>query len=110
MELLKRKDKSEAIKWLTGAPKGVHRNVGELSNADSIEYVKKLYTLGAREVVVVKIGVNGKYESTDTLIATLPSEPPARKAIFASEVKRVKEMGYEKDPDVGPKYLFLWFD
>ena len=79
MELLKRKDKSEAIKWLTGAPKGVHRNVGELSNADSIEYVKKLCTLGAREVVVVKIGVNGKYESTDTLIATRPASKRRRK-------------------------------
>lgn len=110
LALLKSKDKVEAIDWLTGAPKGVHRNVGELTHEDSVRFVRRLYKLGAPEVVVVEIGVNATYESTDTLIAMLPKEPVARKAIFDSEGERAEEMGYEQEPDVGQKYLLVWFD
>lgn len=110
VELLKSKDKVEAMKWLTTAPTGVHRNIGEMTNEDSIRYIAHLYDLGAREIVVVKIGANGRYESTDTLIATLPEKSAARKAVLASEAERLEEMGYEQVADVGQKHLLLWFD
>lgn len=108
--LLKSKDKVEAMRWLTGAPSGVHRNIGEMSNADSIRYVRSLYDLGARKVVAVHIGINRNYESTDTLVVTLPDHAAARKAIFDSESQRAEEMGYEEEADVGQKYLLSWFD
>jgi hypothetical protein len=110
LKLLRQKDKREAANWLTTAPKGVHRNIGEMTHEDSVKYIKDLYQLGAREIVAVNIGINGMYESTDTLVATLPDKPAARKAIWDSEEKRVEEMGYEMEPDVGQQYMFLWFD
>lgn len=109
-ELLKRKDKIEAIKWLTSAPAGVHRNVGEMTNEESVAYVRNLYKLGAREVAAVKLSTNRKYESTDTLILTLPNDPSARAMIFESETERVEEMGYDEEPDMGQRYLLCWFD
>src|SRR6516165_9140403 len=95
-KLLRSKDKVEALSWLTGASAGVHRNVGEMTHPESVAHVRKLYKLGATEVVAVEIKMNGKYESTDTLVATLPRNPAARKAIFEFETERVEEMGYEQ--------------
>ena len=108
--LLKSKDKVEALDWLAGAPPGVHRNIGEMTNQESVAYVRKLYKLGATNVVVVEIGVNGKYESTDTLIARLSKDPKRRKAIFRLETERVEDMGYEMETDTGQQHIFVWFD
>ena len=107
---MKSQDKVEALAWLTDAPAGVHRNIGEMTNPESVAYVRRLYKLGATEVVAVDIGVNRNYESTDTLIATLPQNPKTRKAIFESEGERAEEMGYEMEPDAAQPHLFIWFD
>lgn len=57
LELLKQKDKVEALNWLTSAPRGVHRNVGELTGEESVQYLRNLYELGVLEILAVKIGV-----------------------------------------------------
>jgi hypothetical protein len=109
-KLLKSADKVNALKWLSEVPTGVHRNIGEMTNRDSVAYVRKLIKLGAADVIAAEIGINGKYESTDTLVATLPDDPAARKAIFNFEGRRVEEMGYDASTDIGQRYLFMWFD
>lgn len=48
--LLKSKDKVEALDWLAGASPGVYRNIGEMTNQESVAYVRKLYKLGATNI------------------------------------------------------------
>jgi len=108
-KLLKRKDKVEAIKWLTSAPAGVYRNIGEMTDKESIAYVRKLYKLGAREVILAELQLGGEYESTNNVLITLPDDRSARRAIYEFETDRVEEMGFEQDPDIGQKYLWCWF-
>lgn len=107
--LLRRKDKVEALKWLTSASGGVYRNIGEMTDKESVAYVRKLYKLGAEEVVVAELQRNGEYESTNNVVLTLPDDRSARRAIFEFETDRVEEMGFEQDPDTGQKYLWCWF-
>lgn len=108
-ELLKRKDKAEALKWLTSSPAGVYRNIGEMTDKESIAYVRRLYRLGAREVVIAELQRNGEYESTNNVVLTLPDDRSARRAIFEFETDRVEEMGFEQDSDTGQKHLWCWF-
>jgi hypothetical protein len=109
-EMLSRADRVEALEWLTNAPPAVHRNIGEMPQRDSVSFVRKLYKLGAKEVVAVDIGINRNYESTDTLIATLPDDPEAREAIFDFERPRVEAMGYDAYEDIGQRHLLVGFD
>ena len=111
-KLLKRKDKHEALGWLTGAPKGIDRGISEMDNRESIAYVRHLYKLGVEELDVVKIdsSPDGELQSSDNLIAKLPDDPRKRKAIFAAEGKRTVEMGYDPYADSGQRYLWIWFD
>lgn len=109
-KLLKSKDRVEALQWLTGAKAGVHRNIGEMTERQSSAYIRRLYRHGATEVFVVQIGVNREFESTDTLILTLPDDPTARKAIFDAEGDRTEKMGYEREEDHGQRHLLIWFD
>ena len=108
-KLLKRKDKVEAIKWLTSAPAGVYRNIGEMTDKESISYVRKLYKLGAREVILAELQLGEVYESTNNVLITLPENRSARRAIYEFETDRVEEMGFEQDLDSGQKYLWCWF-
>jgi hypothetical protein len=62
-KLLRKKDKVEALSWLEGDE---GRNVGELSHAKSLSLIRRLYKLGAVEIVAVDIGGHAGFESTDT--------------------------------------------
>jgi len=109
-KLLKRKDKHEALSWLTDAPARVDRGIGEMDNLLSVAYVRHLYKLGVSELVVVEIAKNKNLESTDSLVATLPKDPKKRRAIFTSEGQRTIKMGYDATEDHGQSHLFIWFD
>jgi hypothetical protein len=106
-KLLRQKDKVEALTWMEG---NQWRNVGELSHKASLALVRRLYRFGAIEVVAVDIGAHAGFESTDTLIATLPHDPASRRKIFDWDNERVQKMGYEPYPDEGQDHHLIWFD
>ncbi len=107
-QLLANPDKEEALKWLgRGGPR---HYVGELTHDASVALVQRLYELGAIEVVVVEIRSNAGLASTDTLITTLPNDPPARQSIFKWNNDRVYHMGGDPDMDRGQRHLLVYFD
>ena len=109
-KLLRRRDKTEGLSWLRGQSPTVYRNIGELTNADSIAFIERLYGLGAVEVVVVDIQRNGGFESTDSLVVTLPEQKPLRDAVFAFANDHTIPMGLEAKSDSGQPHFFIWFD
>lgn len=106
-KLLRRKDKTEALAWLEG---NEGRNVGEMSHKASLALVRRLYSFGAIEIVAVEISANAGLESTDTLIATLPTDPAKRRKLFDWKNEHARLMGYEPEVDEGADHLFIWFD
>ena len=111
--LLRKKDRVEALGWLTSSPPGVSRGVGEMCDEDSVALVRKLYKWGVTEVIAVEIGIspNRRFESTDTLIVVLPDDAAVRKRVLDWNNKRSEKMGYEAiEEDRGQRYVLVWFD
>jgi hypothetical protein len=106
-KLLRKKDRVEALSWLEGDER---RNVGELSHVKSLSLIRRLYKLGAVEIVAVDISGHVGFESTDTLIAKLPSDGSSRRGIFDWNNERGREMGYEPESDEGQDHVLIWFD
>jgi hypothetical protein len=107
-KLLRKKDKAEALKWLSGLEN--QRNIGELSYKKSMSLVRKLYAMGALEVIATDISEHAGLASTDTLIATLPEDPAHRELLFEWNNDRILKMGYESGVDRGQKHMLIWFD
>lgn len=105
-KLLRGKNRSEALSWLQNSEQ---RNVGELEHGESIELIQALYELGAVKVLAVEIDASGPYESTDTLIVTLPDDD-ARSAIFAKVNALERTMGFDPEEDRGQPHLMVYFD
>lgn len=111
--LLRRRDKKEALDWLSNPPAGITRTVGELPPAKSVALVRRLYKMHATRIDIVKATASpdGKYESTDYLLCALPSDQIARTNILDWERERAFKMGYEKsEDDRGQTHLLIWFD
>ena len=106
-KLLRNEGRVEALSWLESDER---RNVGELSHEKSISLVRHLYKLGAVEIVAVDIGRHAGFESTDTLIAKLPSDRSSRRGNFEWNNERAREMGYEPESDEGQDHVLIWFD
>jgi hypothetical protein len=106
-KLLRKKDKVEALSWLEGDES---RNVGELSHAKSLALIRRVYKLGAVEIVAVEISAHAGFESTDTLIAKLPADRSTRRDILEWNNQRSLQMGYEADSDEGQDHVLIWFD
>jgi len=121
-ELLKRKDKVEALSWLKGSSltleesskyKGrvkSYRNLAEWPTEQSVAWIQELYTRGAMKVWAVNFDRNQPYESINTLIVTLPEERKMRRAVFEWTNKQIMEDGFDPEDDCGQRHLFVWFD
>jgi hypothetical protein len=107
---LRQKEKFEARAWLEGGGKKSVRFIGEMPPEQSVEFVEELYRLGAKEVLAVKIDRNMPYESINTMIVALPSDPNARRKIFSFEGKRTGSEGFDPYEDYGQSHLHVWFD
>jgi hypothetical protein len=108
--LLNKSDKVEAMAWLRGHSHFHQRNIGEMSNSDSIALVQLFYSWGALEVSAMDIGINEPYESTDTLIIRLPQEEELRMRFFCWSNEHNRRMGLDLKVDSGQQYLLIWFD
>jgi hypothetical protein len=107
--LLNTKGHREALSWLRQAKAGDSRNVGEQSESDSVALVEALYRLGAIDVQAVEIDVvKGWGETTNTLVASLPSSPQKRADLFRIGAAAARADGFGPTPDEGQRYLVLY--
>lgn len=108
--LRQRKDKYEALAWLTEAPDPSKRSLAEWTNRESVRRIRELYARGAREIWAVAFDRNLPYESIHTLIIALPDDPSRRAAVFATADNLIQLQGYDPEPDHGQQHLYIWFD
>jgi len=101
----------EALAWLqeTRQPS---RSLGEATGQDeSIRLVKKLYALGAVTVHAVEIdGAPSEDQNTGKVVIELPQEQGQRDKLMKYCGKLAHEQGFDPEPDVGQRYLFLMLD
>lgn len=100
----------EVVAWLSGQPKR-QNTLGELAtNQESLKLARKLYSIGAVEVLAIEIGIGEQGENSGKLVIILPIEPENRKAIFRWSSKSAREQGFDPDVDIGQKYIFVMLD
>ncbi|MCW3060390.1 MAG: hypothetical protein JWQ02_2211 [Capsulimonas sp.] len=111
--LAKTPRKAEALHWLNIKDK-IDRTVGKdnptYTNADSVRFVKSLYTAGAVKVIAVNIVLDRNMESTRTLIVQMPKSRPQRQQILNIINPIVLAGGFESDPDYGQTYEMIFWD
>ncbi len=88
------------------------RSLGEATGQDeSIRLVKELYALGAVTVHAVEIdGAPSEDQNTGRLVIELPQEQGMRDKLMKYCGESARELGFDPDPDVGQRYLFLMLD
>ncbi|MEO7719591.1 MAG: hypothetical protein ABIY70_25590 [Capsulimonas sp.] len=105
--------KAEALTWLSIKDK-IDRTVGKddpiYTNADSIRFVKSLYTAGAVKVIAVNIAVSPSSEDTRTLIVQMPKNGPQRQQILNIINPIAQAGGFEADTDFGQTYEMIFWD
>jgi len=103
----------EAMGWLKSERPGESRTVGACeTNVDSLEFVQKLYDLGASEIMAVNIHPhpNGAGARTGKLVVPLPQNQEQRIAIFEWCQLQGDSLGFTPESDQGESHLFLLLD
>jgi serine/threonine-protein kinase RIO1 len=111
--LLSDRKKAEVLKWLKGGSSEDKRIVGGCkTNRESIRFVKEIYDAGAIKIFAVQIHKKRGSDShrTGKLVAELPQDAKARKAIFAWCKKQGDSLGFSPEPDRDESHLFLLLD
>jgi len=108
--LLRKKDRTEALTWLKSSTANAYRNIGELTNEDSIKLVEALYDRGCEKVWAVEIKTYGHVHSTDTLVLQVPTNPRKRQAIFQNLSSIPTHSGIDPVEDYRQEHLLIWFD
>jgi len=101
----------EALAWLeeTREPS---RSLGEATGQDeSIRFVKELYDFGAVTVHAVEIdGAPSEDQNTGKLVIEPPQDQGQRDKLLDLCGELAIEQGFDPEPDVGQRYLFLMLD
>jgi hypothetical protein len=107
--LLRSRRKAEALNWLSGSSPSQRRSLGKFRGAKpSVKLVEKLNSLGARKVIAVDIKTQPTgSQRTEKLILELPTETPARTAIFRWCKRQGGKVGYSPEQDGGETHLYL---
>jgi hypothetical protein len=104
----------EARAWLRGGRKQGF-TLGKLeSTEESLALVEDGYAAGAVRVTAVEIedySDMGGYQTSKRVVVTLPDEPAKKRArALAWAGKVANEQGFDGEPDIGQRYVFLFFD
>jgi hypothetical protein len=104
--------RAEARAWLHEATATNLRRLGPWGPDLALEYVERLYELGAKHVLAVQIeaiaGVGE--ESTDHLLIELPDSRQQREGLFKLEAELAEAQGLDHVSDHGQKYLYMRVD
>jgi hypothetical protein len=103
-------NKAEAREWLRANSDASFRNLGEMEVDESIEFVQRLYDLGAEKVLAVEIDEYPEGANTGHLLVQLPAADDARERLFAFEREHAESHGFEGTPDDGQEYVYLKLD
>lgn len=103
-------DNAEAMEWLRGGSDGAFRTLSEMTPAESVEFVRRLYELGADQVLAVEIDVYAEEANTGHLLVKLPADGGARDRLFAFERLQSASQGFDAEADRGQDYLYLKLD
>jgi hypothetical protein len=103
--------KAEALAWLKGGSAKSFRNIGELDTTEeSIAFIQRLYSLGAKTVLAVEIIEWEQAQNTGNLLVELPRDRFRRSELFAFEKQHAESMGFDGTEDMGQFYLYLKLD
>jgi hypothetical protein len=103
--------KAEALAWLKGGSAKSFRNIGELDTTEeSIAFIQRLYSLGAKTVLAVKIIEWEQGENTGNLLVELPRDRFLRSELFAFGKQHAESMGFDDTEDMGQRYLYFKLD
>jgi hypothetical protein len=102
--------KAEALEWLRVGPVDSFRNFGKMEAGESIEFVRRLYDLGAEKVFAVEIHEYAEGANTGHVLVQLPVDDDARGRLFAFERGHAESQGFEGTPDEGQEYVYLRLD
>ena len=107
-QLIEETRSAEARAWLASGS----ATLGELDAQESSQFVETAYSLGAEKLIAVEIDEYPDlgFENTGRLCVELPDDPEARKRVFFWAHQLAEEQGFEGEPDVGQRYLFLMLD
>src|SRR5688500_2299129 len=94
-------NKAEALEWLRGGSDESFRNLGEMEADESIQFVQRLYDLGAEKVLAVEIDEYPEGANTGHLLVQLPADDSARGRVFAFEREHAESHGFDGMPDEG---------
>jgi hypothetical protein len=103
--------KAEALAWLKGGSATSFRNIGEFKTTEeSIAFIERLYSLGAKTVLAVEIYEWKRGENTGNLLVELPRDRFLRSELFAFGDQHAQSMGFVGEEDVGQAYLYFKLD
>jgi hypothetical protein len=102
--------KAEALEWLRGSGETSVRNLGEMGEEESLQFVQRLYELGAAKVLAVEIEdfhQVGNDQTTNHLLVQLPMDIPARARLFEFGTRHAESEGFDGESDRGQEYLYF---
>ena len=108
-KLIRKRGNAEALSWLQTSGANVHRGISEMSNAESIAFVKRIYRWGAATVIAADIKINSPYESTDALLVALPEDGSTRATVFEKINEDAAQRGWDPHADTGQSHLLVFF-
>lgn len=108
LDLIENTESAEVLPWLHDNSKP--RSLGVLGGTEeSIEFIQEVFDAGAVQVFAVEID-DGDFENTGKLCIELPDNPELRQRVLDWTGEIAREQGYEQEPDIGQKYVFVMLD
>lgn len=107
----------EALTWLRDRDEDVtcvfsSNSEDMLADEEAIKLIEMLHAFGAEAVTAIE--VEGYVEDegiqdTDKLIITLPQDQNSRNKLFTFVNEWSHKRGWDPEPDIGQKYLSMWW-
>lgn len=109
LDLIENTESAPVMSWLQDKSKS--RTLGELEGTEeSIEFIQKVFDLGAVQVFAVEIDSYEDEENTGKLCIELPENPELRRQVLAWTGEIAEELGFEEEADIGQRYVFVMLD
>lgn len=109
LSLIENTESAEVMHWLQDESKP--RSLGVLGGTEeSIEFIQEVFDAGAVQVFAVEIDDDDDSENTGKLCVELPNDPELRQRVLDWTGEIAREEGFDQEPDIGQKYVFVMLD